>query len=240
MVNHQALNASLCRFITEVNKVDGCDFLGKTLYEIILCIQFYLETLGYSWRLLGDEEFKELKYTLDNVMKARTAAGIGTTIRKAEVLSFGDENQLWSQGYLGLNNPTALMHAVVYVLGMTCALRAGKEHHSLRSIGFELQFQYRRDDSGGTYIRYTEDIGLKTNKGGIKHHRVDPKVVDIYPISNIQHCPVAIITRYLEKLPTDRKCKSLYLQPKKKFSAKQWYLDSLVGVNTLREVVKDI
>ena len=41
------LNAALCRFITEVKKVDGSDYPGKTLYDIIICIQFYLETQGF-------------------------------------------------------------------------------------------------------------------------------------------------------------------------------------------------
>ena len=239
-INPEGLNVALCRFITEVRKLDGSHFPGKTLYDIIICIQFYLEKEGFSWRLLNDERFKELKFTLDNVMKARTSAGIGITVRKAEVVSFEDEKNLWALGLLGTYNPTVLMHTVVYVIGMTCALRAGKEHRSLRSIPFESQFEYKVSSSGATFIRYTEDIGLKTNKGGIKHRRVDPKIVDIHPISNGDRCPVAIITKYLSMLPKDCKCKSLYLQPKKKYSKDDWYLDRPVGVNTLRKVVKEI
>ena len=82
----------------------------------------YLEKQGFSWRLLNDGNFKELKFTLDNVMKACTAARIGTTVCKAEVLSFEDEKNLWEIGSLGTYNPTVLLHTVVYVIGMTCAL----------------------------------------------------------------------------------------------------------------------
>ena len=31
-------------------------------------------------------------------------------------------------------------------------------------------------------MRYCEDIGLKTNKGGIKHRKIEPEVVDVYPV----------------------------------------------------------
>ena len=239
-ITPESLNSAMCHFITEVKKMDGSDFPGKTLYDIVICIQFFLETQGLSWRLLHDEEFSELKFTLDNLMKERTALGIGTTVRKAEVLSHDDDEILWFNGVLGKDNPTALLHTMVYVLGMTCALRAGKEHRSLRSVPFNSQFEYKTNSSGMQYIRYTEDIGLKTNKGGIKHRKIDPKIVDIYPISNQERCPVGVITKYLSLLPKDRKCKAMYLQPKKKFDSESWYLDKPVGVHTLRKVVKTI
>ena len=38
------LALALCRFMTEIRKLDGTEFLGKIMYEIILFIQFYLET----------------------------------------------------------------------------------------------------------------------------------------------------------------------------------------------------
>ena len=235
-INPSSLNAAFCRFITEVKKVDGSEFPGKT-YDIIICVQFYLETQEFSWRLLNDQDFKDLKFTLDNVMKARTASGIGTSVWKVEVVPF-DEKNLWQLGVLG-TYCTLIYCGLCY--GMTCALCAGKEHRSLRSIPFSSQFEFKFSSSGERFIRYTEDIGLKNNKGGIKHCRIDPKVFDIYPISNVERYPVAIISKYLSLLPKNRKCPSMYLQAKKKkYSANEWYLDRPVGVNTLREVVKTI
>ena len=69
------------------------------------------------------------------------------------------------------------------------------------------------NDEGGIFICYTEDIGLKTNKGGIKHKRAEAKQVDLFPIANVDRCPVRIILKYLSLLPADRKCKSFFLQP---------------------------
>ena len=82
------LSAAICRFITEVKKVDGGEFPGRTLYDIVICLQFWIQSKGLSWRLISDEEFSDVKFTLDNVMKERTASGIGNSVRQAEVLTF--------------------------------------------------------------------------------------------------------------------------------------------------------
>ena len=86
-ISTESLLFALCRFITEIKKVNGEDFPGKTLYDIVVCVQFHLETLGYSYKLINEEAFRDLKFTLDNTMKHRTVAAIGTIMRQAEVLT---------------------------------------------------------------------------------------------------------------------------------------------------------
>ena len=66
------------------------------------------------------------------------------------------------------------------------------------------------------------------------------KSVDIYPNGLSDRCPVKIIETYLSRLPTKRKCKAFYLQPKKHYKEGEWYLDRPVGANTLREVVATV
>ena len=90
------------------------------------------------------------------------------------------------------------------------------------------------------FLRYTEDLGLKTNKGGLKHRKTEPKVVNVYQLDSTDRCPVRILLFYLNKLPKNRTCQALYLQPKKKFSPHCWYFNKPVGVNTLQSVIKDI
>ena len=230
----------LCKFITEVRKIDGSEFPARTLYDIIICMQFWFESNGLNWRLISDGEFKDLKFTLDNLMKERASSGVGNAIKQAEVLTFTDEDLLWSQGLLGVHSPTALLNTVVFQLGLTCSLRAGKEHRSLRSIPFKSQFEFVHDSQYNMFLRYTEDFGLKTNKGGLKHRSVECKVVDVYPINNVDRCPVKIFQTYLAHLPSNRVCQALYLQPRKKFNCKSWYLDKPVGINTLQNVVKNL
>ena len=71
---------ALCRFITEVKKVDEPDFPGKTLYDIV-CVQFHLECFGFAFKLINDKAFIDLKYTLYNTMKLRVMAGIGLSLK---------------------------------------------------------------------------------------------------------------------------------------------------------------
>ena len=228
------------RFITKIRKVDGSDFPAKTLYDIVICLQFFLETQGFNYKLLNNDGLSKIRFTLDNLMKKRTEDGVGNSVRRAHVLSFTDEDLLWSLGFLGTHDPFVLMNTVVFLLGMTCALRAGQEHRKLRSIPFRSQFEFLYDDQARMCLRYTEDLGHKTNKGGINHRKLEPKVVDVYPLDSIDRCPVRIIHYYMSKLPSNRTCSAMYLQPRKKFTSTSWYLNRPVGVNTLRNVVKDV
>ena len=97
------------------------------------------------------------------------------------------------------------------------------------------------DQEGFTFICYKEDVGLKTNKGGLKHRKVNPEEVDVYAIRDSSCCPVSIILLYLSKLPKERNCHLFYLQPRKKFhDSAIWYLDHPAGQNKLRDVVKEL
>ena len=69
-ISVQSLQFTLVRFVMEIKKLNGDDYPGKTLYHIIICIQFYLECLGFAFRLLNDPFFKDLKFTVDNTMKS--------------------------------------------------------------------------------------------------------------------------------------------------------------------------
>ena len=115
--------------------------------------QFHLDTLGITWKLICDDEFIEVKFTLDNLMNLHTQEGVGVSVKKAEILSFTDEDLLWSLGLLGYHTPEVLLHTVVFTVGMYCALSTGKEHQSLRSPGFKSKFDFLIDDDGKTYIR---------------------------------------------------------------------------------------
>ena len=75
-ISAHSLTFALCRFITEVKKVDGSEFPGKTLYDIIVCVQFHVECMGFAFKLINDEGFHDLKYTLDNTMKLCVATGV--------------------------------------------------------------------------------------------------------------------------------------------------------------------
>ena len=240
MITVASLKFALCRLIMEVKKVDGSDFPGKTLYHIIICVQFHLETLGFAFKIVNDPTFKDLKFTLDNTMNTRTIQGIGTSVKQAEILSTTDEDLLWSLGLLGTSMPHQLLHTVIFSIGKGFALRAGKEHQALRGLAYDSQFTFMRDPDREVFLRYMEDIGLKTNKGGIKHRKIDVKTIDLYATGHEERCPLRAIIKYLSLMPQNRTCRAFYLQPHKKWFRKSWYMNRPAGINILWNSMRDL
>lgn len=129
--------------------MDSNDFPPKTLYEILILVQFHLETLGFCWTFLEDEAFGDVKFTLDNLMKSHCSHGLGNNVHQAQVITFDEEELMWQKGVLDHDSPEKLLHTLVYLLGLSCTLCAGKEHHALRSLDSkDSQFSVKYDDDG--------------------------------------------------------------------------------------------
>ncbi len=107
-----------CRFISEVKRQDGSEFPGRTLYNIVLLLQFHLEKTGRMWKLLSDSEpFVRVKYTLDNVMKSRAKSGIGQKV-SSKPIELSEEDKMWQTGVLGEHEPVTLRNTVQYLIGL--------------------------------------------------------------------------------------------------------------------------
>ena len=116
-ITKESLIFAMCRFLTKVKKVNESDFPGKTLYEILICVQFHIETIGFGYKILNDENFKDVKFTLGNVMKLRTSQGLGGAAKQADILTASHEDYLWSVELLGYHDSEVLLNTVVLVLG---------------------------------------------------------------------------------------------------------------------------
>ena len=79
-----------------------------TVWHCDLC-PFHLEKLGFSWKLLSHDVFKDIRFSRDNLMKMQTAQGLGNNVQKVQVLSSFDEDLLLSLGLLGKHNPQVLL-----------------------------------------------------------------------------------------------------------------------------------
>ncbi len=84
-LNPEHLSFCLCCFVNEVRCQDGKEFPSKSLYELVVLIQFYLECRGVFWKLIDGPDFKRVKFTLDNLMKKR-ASEPGFECQGAEVM----------------------------------------------------------------------------------------------------------------------------------------------------------
>lgn len=109
-----------------------------------------------------------MKFTLENVIKACYSAEIGNSVKQTKFISFQNEDLVQECSILGSSNPLQLVQTAFYLIGIGCALKTGKEHHALRSIGRNSQFSFQVNTDG---VKCIEDLGNKTNKGGLKHKK---------------------------------------------------------------------
>ena len=125
-ITAESLKFALCRFIMENKKISGKEFPGKTLYHIVVCMQFHLECLGFAFKLINDPAFRNLKFMLDNNMNARVSHGIGFSIKKADMLTSTDESS---------NHPDQLLNTVIYILSARALL-----YEQARSTGHSVAY----------------------------------------------------------------------------------------------------
>ena len=236
---------AMCKFVAEVSKQDGSEYPGKTLYHLVISIQKYINQGGVDWKLVESKEFSQLRNVLDNVMKDRASRNIGTTVRRAESISLEFENQLWEKGLLGEDKPDKLRNTVLFLLGMNLGLRAGDEHYDLRRDTMEKpsQLQFKYDSEGIKYLVYREDSVTKTNDGGLKHMRKQRKIVWVHPSQDINRDPVRLVEKYISLCPpvsVKTKKFNFYLRSLEKPTPTRWYGEQIVGINTIRESVKNL
>ncbi len=178
-LNNEHLCRTLCRFVNEVRRKDGKEYPGRTLYDLVLCIQFHLEKRGKFLKLFDDPDFTRLKFTVDNLMKSCCSERLGSMM-VSQPISFEQEEILWESGLLGEQNADQLRSTVLYLLGISFALRGGEEHRKLHCPGFKPQLNVMRDEKGRKYLSYTEDLKSKTNQGGISSRKYLPKTLNVY------------------------------------------------------------
>ena len=71
------LQADLCDFIVEIRKENGKQYPSSSMYDLISGLSLYLEREhGFTDKLVSGA-FRAVRNTLDNVMKERTAEGVG-------------------------------------------------------------------------------------------------------------------------------------------------------------------
>ena len=199
------------------------EYPPQTLREIIVTIQMCLHENSITWKLLESQEFVALRCVVYNIMKERTALGLGVR-QSSDIISLAHEDILFASESLGEDTPIQLLRTVIYMIGIHCALRGDVEHQRLRRPGFNSQFSLSVDDRGIESLVYKEDPLQKTNQGGLTN-KPNNKVVHIYPAKDTARCPVCIFKKYVNLLPTSKSCNRLYLRCRPKPTPKCWFSD---------------
>ena len=95
-LDKKELEESMCYFLDEVTKSKGSgQYLGKTLYEMCVSIQKYLNVNKIGWKIVDGVDFQSLRTVLDNLMKERTLENLGVVVNQAEVITYEYEEKLW-------------------------------------------------------------------------------------------------------------------------------------------------
>ncbi|XP_062588650.1 zinc finger MYM-type protein 2-like [Saccostrea cucullata] len=235
-MSDEEINKTMSFFVAEVRNKSGEDYRPNSLYEIVCAIQHKLRHEGRFINFLDDDKFHDMRSILDSKMKELSGRGMGIERKRAEIITEAQEDEMLSKGVLGRDTPQKLLDTLLFQLGLHFALRAGQEHRNLR-VGTNSQISLSMDASGLRYLEYREDVS-KTNRGGLQHKNLQPKVTRAYQNKNVpERCPVLTYEKYLHLRPEAGKTNALYLRPLRYPTDSTWYADSPVGVHTLQQTV---
>ena len=184
---------------------------------------------------VGDSRFGNFRATLDAEMKRLHGKGLGTSSKQAEPITADEESLLWTSGQLGTHSAKALLNTVYFYNCKVFGLRSYDEHRNLRCS----QFAKKLDEKGRVYIQYT-DFGSKTNRGGLKHMKVQNKTISQYENpSDADHCVVNLFMKYFDFIPN--RDGHFYFQPlPNDGSGIPRFGKQAVGRNTLAQLIPEM
>lgn len=230
MLSDVELNEQLPIFIHEAIRKDGQKFPPGSLMSIVAGLQ---QTIceSHSVDLLHDSKFSIIRKSTDAAMKLSLKEGRQLKSGSSDAIMLDEEERLW-QKVLGDGNPLQLVRTLFYLNGLHFALRGGEEHSGLTMEQFSIQ------EKNGQKCLVFKETTSKTNQGGLKCRRIQPKeVIHFANESNPDRCHVRIFERFLSVRPTGSS--RFYLQPAKN-PARTWYTNRPIGKNQLCKFVADM
>ena len=133
---------TLSCFLREIRKLNGNDYPPNTLKEVIVMLQMYLHERGAYWKLLEDPMFMNMRNVLDNTMKQRTTSGLGTKV-SSEVISLGQESELFRQGLLGDDQPEKTIENCYIHVGSSLGFEGRCGAQEIKKTRFQLSNKSR-------------------------------------------------------------------------------------------------
>ena len=230
----------LCYFVHEVRDRSGKPYNRDTLYDLMSAFNGYFKQSGVPYSFIEDKDFFPLKNSLDNRMKDLSAAGLIAPRVKAEPITIKELGILWDKDLIGDQNPEKLVDTLVLMLGTHFAMRAAKEHYTLKLNQIVVDYD---SDIGQKFLYYTE-YKSKCNQGGITSRGHKSKDGRAYEnLSNPTRCLVRLHEKYISVRPTSAKCsKNYYLRPLSISGpeAKVWYSCQARGRHKIEHAVEKI
>ena len=89
------------------------------------------------------------------------------------------------------------------------------------------------DEDGVDCLRFTD-------QGGLTLKLSEPKVVHCYRNKDQNCCLYRLLNKYVSLMPDTNKARCLYLRSKRRPTPKQWYIDSPLGINAIRQIINEL
>ena len=167
------LKYDVCDFIVEIRKENRDQYPPGSLYDLLQGLSMFLECEhGFKNKLMS-RAFKEIRNSLDNIMKERTAEGIPGRPER-DYISEEHEQTLWEKGILGEDNPDKLCKTIFFLIGVQFGLCGLKEQHDLcRYPDSQINIVQIEGKDALVYREFQS----KTRQGGISERgKVNPRV----------------------------------------------------------------
>ena len=240
----------LCRYVMETRKENGEQYPPRTLFQLMCGLLRYMrDKKNDAFNILDEKnpDFVPLKKVMDSHFKQLHNDGIGTRQSQSEVISYEEEDLLWTRGVMGLDTPKKLVRTVFFYTGLNLCLRGGDEHRCLKVSQFCRMTVNDPKNAGQDIVcyEYTEH-GSKNNKGGLQQikKRQQNKVVRHYADPAVgSRCLVAILDVYMSRRPEfppdSLDSDVFYLRPFEKCTeGKPWFYVRAMSHNTLKAMLK--
>ena len=135
------INNELKHFICEVRKKNGSRYPAKTLYDLIVMLNYYLtKEVRRDLNIMKDKEFLETRMALNAAMSESADTGLVAGSNASEPIPNDEEDLLFESGILGASTPKHILNTAIYLLAVHTSVRGGAELRNLRA-GESSQFR---------------------------------------------------------------------------------------------------
>lgn len=233
------INNELKHFILEVRKKDGSRYPPKTLYDLIVMLNYYLmKEVGRDINLMKDKEFLETRMSMNTSMTESADEGLIAGTNASEPISQDEEDLLFESGILGSSSTKHILNTAIYLLAVHTSVRGGAELRNLKA-GENSQFRLQHQD--GEEVLIYKETKAKNYQGNAKSLRKNPPPeCVIHHNPNHDRCCVCFYKRIILGRPQNCKTNSLFLKELVRPKGDILFTNVPLGYHTLDNIISTI
>ena len=144
------INNELKHFICEIRKKNGSRYPPKTLYDLIVMLNYYLtKEVRRDLNIMKDKEFLETRMALNAAMSESADTSLVAGSNASEPIPNDEEDLLFESGILGTSTPKHILNTAIYLLAVHTSVRGSRtqEFKSRRELSISVGISGRRRSS---------------------------------------------------------------------------------------------